>query len=197
MYIDRILSPVTTLGPGRRLVIWTKGCGKHCKGCANPELWHIGDARNRPVEEIVRIVTNIYRDAPFEGITISGGDPLEQKEEVLRLLKALTSLTEDILVYTGYTMAELEQSWSGEELAQLRESVAVVIDGPYVDALNEDGMALRGSGNQRIYYLKPQFQRAYEQYMEEGRKIQNIYMGSRLVSVGIHNRMGGLTNEEA
>lgn len=39
MYIDRFLYPVTSLGPGKRLVIWVSGCNAHCEGCANPELW--------------------------------------------------------------------------------------------------------------------------------------------------------------
>ena len=39
MYLDRILYPVTSLGPGKRLCIWVSGCNARCEGCANPELW--------------------------------------------------------------------------------------------------------------------------------------------------------------
>ena len=39
IYIDRIYAPVTTLGPGKRIALWTSGCSKRCEGCANPELW--------------------------------------------------------------------------------------------------------------------------------------------------------------
>ena len=39
MFVDRIYFPVTTLGPGERVVVWTCGCTKRCPGCANPELW--------------------------------------------------------------------------------------------------------------------------------------------------------------
>ena len=39
MEIDRILYPVESLGPGKRVVVWTIGCSKHCKNCSNKELW--------------------------------------------------------------------------------------------------------------------------------------------------------------
>ncbi len=39
MLVDRLYFPVTTLGPGERVVVWTCGCTKRCPGCANPELW--------------------------------------------------------------------------------------------------------------------------------------------------------------
>ena len=39
MYLDRILYPVTALGPGKRIAIWVSGCERHCNHCANPELW--------------------------------------------------------------------------------------------------------------------------------------------------------------
>ena len=38
MQVDRLLFPVTALGPGNRLAMWMIGCHKRCKKCANPEL---------------------------------------------------------------------------------------------------------------------------------------------------------------
>ncbi len=39
MQIDRVLFPITTLGPGNRIGIWTIGCPHKCYNCSNPELW--------------------------------------------------------------------------------------------------------------------------------------------------------------
>ncbi len=190
MFIDRILAPIESLGPGRRLVIWTKGCSKHCKGCANPELWDTSNAHCYDIKEIVKIVTNIDLELSIDGITISGGDPLEQKEELLQLTESLQRITEDIAVYTGYIWNELLDIWCSEDLERLKKSVAVLIDGPYVEELNKKKVVLRGSSNQRIIFFKNKYRSLYEEYLQQGRKIQNVYMGNQLISVGIHNQKG-------
>ncbi len=190
MYIDRILAPIETLGPGKRLVIWTKGCSKNCKGCANPELWDTSDSKVYEVKDIVKIINNIYNDILFDGITISGGDPLEQKEELLLLTESLQHITEDIAVYTGYTWDELLKIWSNKDIERLKTSIAVLIDGPYIAEQNSEDIVLRGSANQRILYFKEKYRIKYEDYLKQGRQIQNIYMGTQLVSVGIHNQKG-------
>lgn len=188
MYIDRVLNPIETLGPGKRLVIWTKGCSKHCNNCANPELWDTSTATNYDVEKIEKIIRNIYLNDSFDGVTISGGDPLEQKEDILALLKILHEMTEDIIVYTGYTFEELQKKWNENEINELKSLIAVLIDGPYVDKLNAKECVLRGSSNQRIIFFKDKYREIYENYMNEGRKIQNVFMNDKMISVGIHNR---------
>lgn len=190
MYIDRILSPIETLGPGKRLVIWTKGCSKHCKGCANPELWSVRNAKDYPVEDIVKIIHNIYRNEKFDGITISGGDPLEQMDDLLALLEALNMLTSDILVYTGYKESDLDVLFCKKQMDKFRKRIAVLIDEPYLEELNLPDAVLRGSANQNIIYYKEEYKELYERYLTNGRKIQNVYMGSRLISVGIHDKKG-------
>lgn len=190
MFIDRILFPVETLGPGNRLVIWTRGCSKHCIGCANPELWSTKNARNYSIEDIFKIIKNIYSKTPFDGITISGGDPLEQKEDLLALVEMVSDITDDILVYTGYELEELKEILSCDELEKLYSNVSVLIDGTYKEELNTPEIVLRGSSNQNIYFFKEKYKNIYSEYMKQGRLVQNIYMGERLVSIGIHNRNG-------
>ncbi|MCM1134758.1 MAG: radical SAM protein [Clostridium sp.] len=188
MYIERILSPIETLGPGKRLVIWVRGCSKHCRGCANPELWDTSNARNFSVGDIAKMIQNIYSAGPFDGVTISGGDPLEQKNELLMLLAEINRITDDVLVYTGYTYEEVCALLSKEELSALRDRLSVLIDGRYMELLNTKDTVLRGSSNQRIIYFNEKYKKKYEEYLLEGRKIQNVYLGSQLISVGIHDR---------
>lgn len=189
MYIDRILYPITTLGPGNRLVIWTKGCSKHCENCANPELWDVGSSRNVSVDEVFQIIMNIHKETPIEGVTISGGDPLEQVEDVLDLIVRIKkNIVEDILVYTGYYYKDIKNVWDKEVIDKIENNIGVLIDGPYIDEQNKDYLTLSGSENQNIIFFNQALKDKYDKYIQKGRKIQNVYMGSKLISVGIHSK---------
>lgn len=190
MYIDRILSPIETLGPGNRLVIWTRGCTKHCFRCANPELWDTKNAPNYPVDDIIKIIKNIYNNEPFDGVTISGGDPLEQIDDLIDLLEQIKLLTSDILVYTGFYLEEIEMRFDSYHVDKIKDLVTVLIDGPYIDELNSKDIVLRGSSNQNVHIFRKEYVPLYETYLNKGRKIQNVYMENRLISVGIHDRKG-------
>ena len=196
MKIDRLLFPIETLGPGKRLVIWTKGCSKHCYRCANPELWDAENAREISVKELAGIIHNIHSQTPVEGLTFTGGDPLEQAEELLELLTELKDIIPDILVYTGYTYGELQAEWPEEMLKRLEQYVSVLIDGPYIDEKN-NACPLRGSDNQELYFFDKNYEAQYREYLTRGRKIQNVFMGNSLISVGIHNRNEDREDEEA
>lgn len=191
MQIDRIIYPTTALGPGNRVVIWVVGCSKQCKKCSNKELWKKNVEKELSVEEIHGFIKSIAEQRTIDGITLTGGDPLEQDaDEVLELLQKLRSITKDILLYTGYTWEELEEVFSEEQLEVLKQTVAVLIDGRYEDELNDNKVVLRGSANQRIFFLREEERARYEPYMAEGRKIQNLHQSGKMISIGIHNKEG-------
>ena len=124
----------------------------------------------------------------MDGITITGGDPVEQPAELLKLLRYVIAFSEDILLYTGYTLDEIRALLGEEYLEKLIDHVAVLIEGRYVEELNDDRSALRGSTNQRIIYLKPQYESIYESYLFQGRKVQNVFYSGKIISVGIHKK---------
>lgn len=188
MYIERILCPIVTLGPGKRLVIWTKGCSKNCPGCISPEMAVIGSAKNFDVEQIFYIVKNIFNTEGFEGITISGGDPFEQLEELLNLVERLKSLVDDILVYTGYVWDTFKDTLDESTRNRVKDNISVLIDGPYIQEKNISDLALRGSENQKIIFFDQCKTSIYEEYMKVGRQLQNIYLDNKLLTVGIMER---------
>lgn len=189
MLIERILYPVETLGPGKRITIWTIGCSKRCPNCISPELWERRKDKNIAVPQLFDFVSKVMNDHEVDGMTISGGDPLEQADELLEFLERIYPLCPDILIYTGYTLAELQKKWSQEQLNLLMNHSAVLIDGRYINALNDNKSPLKGSTNQTIYYFNKNLQSKYEQYCRDiGRHIQNIYYGEKLLSVGIFNK---------
>lgn len=188
MYVERILCPIVTLGPGKRLVIWTKGCSKKCPGCISPEMAVIGSAENIEVQQVFHIVKNIFETEGFEGITISGGDPFEQLEEILDLVERLRELVDDILVYTGYVWESFGKTLDEGTRKRIEENISVLIDGPYIQERNVSGLALRGSDNQKMIFFDPCKVDLYDEYMKKGRLLQNLYFDDKLLTVGIMER---------
>ncbi len=189
MQLDRILFPIKSLGPGSRIAIWTIGCTKHCHKCISPELWTRNENKTMGIESIKRIISKICYNYRVDGFTITGGDPLEQFSDLLPLLEWLHNYSKDILVYTGYVYENFLKNISMTEKERFEKTVGVLIDGPYTDDLNTENCTLRGSSNQRIIFFNGLLRRQYKNYLSEKRKIQNIYCGDRLISVGIHNKV--------
>ena len=71
MQIGKILYPVTTLGVGERLGIWTQGCNRFCRGCSNPELQTFDETKDVSPQKIFDATIGWE----FDGVTISGGEP--------------------------------------------------------------------------------------------------------------------------
>lgn len=188
MYVGRIVYPVTTLGPGDRLVIWTTGCSKKCKGCMAMDLQtqHYNDYIDN--EKLIRIITDIINTHDVDGITISGGDPLEQVDDMCAILPAIKELCDDVLVYTGYSYGEVESLLNDEQLKIINDNVSVLVDGRYIDELNDSVSAMRGSTNQNIIFLQEKYRRIYLDYISNGRKIECRLAGNSVLLIGILNR---------
>ena len=240
MQTARFFSPVHTLGPGRRVGLWTQGCRKKCPECTAPELQIFRKELEIPEEILARMIMDAARRNGCSGLTISGGDPFEQPESLLKLLKLLRETFEDILVYTGYTMEEIragaaagactEAHCEGASAGACTEAhcegasagactevhcegvavgegterrcegasadagieclryIDVLIDGRYVPSLNDPSCTLRGSSNQKIWYLTPGMEEKYAGYLAAGRKVENFIHQDHVVTVGIQNR---------
>jgi anaerobic ribonucleoside-triphosphate reductase activating protein len=90
----------------------------------------------------------------IKGLTISGGDPLDQNDEVLiDLCQLVFEIKErfphkDIWLYTGYTIEQLK----GIQL-DILHYVDVLVDGPFEIDKRDTTLPFRGSSNQRIIDL--------------------------------------------
>ncbi len=188
MYVGRIIYPVTTLGPGNRLVIWTTGCSKKCKGCMATELQTQHPTDYIDNEKLIRIIADILSTHDVDGITISGGDPLEQADDICAVLPTIKMLCDDILMYTGYEYNEVKCLLNDVQLNIINDNVSVLVDGRYVDELNNSISALRGSTNQNIIFLQDKHRKRYEDYISDGRKIEYRLSGNSALLIGILNR---------
>ena len=178
MYVARILYPIEVLGPGKRVGIWFSGCPRRCKGCCNPDLWEFQLRYKTTPETVFDIIKNLSKDHHIDGFTISGGDPMYQREALHSLLSLLKDISDDIIVYTGYEIEQIEPRYL--------QYISVLIDGEYVEALNNDCL-LRGSSNQRVHILEQEKVEKYSHFFNtETNRIQNFFTSDGVVSVGIH-----------
>lgn len=182
MRIERTLPFVTTLGPGKRLVIWTNGCPRKCVGCVSERLQVINEAKEVDVDSYFLD----YDLSVYDGVTISGGDPFMQEEELYKLLTLFKKRgVKDILIYTGYLLEEIKED---KAKSKCLPYIDVLIDGPYVDSLNDDTDNIKGSSNQRIFFFNEELKDKYLAYMKSERKMEEFRYGNYLVGVGIPTR---------
>ena len=138
-------------GPGARFVVWFQGCTLGCPGCFNPTTHDATGGRAMALDELAG---ELARAAPtIEGLSLSGGEPLQQPEAARALLDAARALGLSTLAFSGYTLDEIRALPGGPDvLARLD----VLIDGRYV-AAERVATGLRGSANQRIQLLTERY----------------------------------------
>ena len=96
MRIAGIQRDSITNGVGVRDVVFFQGCGKHCKGCHNPQTWDYNGGEHRFVGEVVKELSNSTNN-----ITISGGEPFDQYTSLVELCQQFKKQGKTIWVYTG------------------------------------------------------------------------------------------------
>jgi len=144
MKIHSILACSSVNGPGRRFVVWVQGCNRRCGGCFNQGAQSFAGGVEMSRGEILEEIDT----HEVTGLTVSGGEPFEQEEDLAELLVSVKKMGLTTLVYTGYTWEEL---WD-------RKSTALkycdwLIDGQYKKNIPTH-CRWTGSGNQRVLLLQ-------------------------------------------
>ncbi|MFI6348422.1 4Fe-4S single cluster domain-containing protein [Streptomyces sp. NPDC050560] len=166
--------PLETLGPGKRFGVWFQGCSLACPGCMSRHTWDRAAGRAAEVSDVLARWRDALDDGA-QGMTVSGGEPLEQAEALAALLAGAARLRDgarrheggagagpDLLVYTGHEPGELTRG----RRAALGCADAVVV-GRFRVA-EPTRLAWRGSANQRIIPLTPLGVVRYAPYLARG-----------------------------
>ena len=118
----------TVDGPGIRYVVFAQGCPLRCIYCHNPDTWDINKhALSMSVGELMPDILKYksYFKASGGGVTLTGGDPLLQREFALALFKAckqeglhttldtagftdIDDLTKELLSYTDLVLLDIK-----------------------------------------------------------------------------------------
>ena len=154
-----VTKPDINNGLGCRVTLWISGCNRKCPHCHNSELWDytIGKDMSECFGEIAPILELPY----IQGLTLSGGDPLDQSNESLfELIQFLRQVkehfpTKDIWIYCGDEFENIIQNELARNVLMLCD---VLVDGKFIMEQRDITLPFRGSRNQRIIDLKKTFE---------------------------------------
>lgn len=171
---------VKTAGPSpdnnERTEIFFLGCkkamlGNPCKGCFNKTTWDNSKAEFS--HDPVLMAKHISENAPNKYVTIGGGEPTDQLDNLLILCKELKKYKFHIMMYTWKNLKNLITMPTGVFLdkdilsknvikyRELLNYVDIIVDGEYKseqrlwDGTKGDGLfSSVGSGNQIIWDIR-------------------------------------------
>lgn len=179
---------VKTAGPSpydnQRTELFLLGCnkamtGNPCEGCFNKSTWDVNMAQWS--HDPIKMAEHINNNAPNKYITIGGGEPTDQIDNLIILCEELKKYDFHIMMYTwrrlsrmvskpstfnigtnldGYSASDyLQNEYIGmRKIVELLKHVDIIVDGEYNqmetvwDGTREDGLLSSvGSGNQIIW----------------------------------------------
>lgn len=155
-------------GTGLRVCLWCSGCDHHCKNCQNPITWDPNDGAKFDIKAKNEIFNELSKDY-ISGITLTGGDPLHQKnlESVLDLVNEirLSYPEKTIWLYSGYTWEQImypvvtnDFNPERDKFLKMRREIVkqcdVLVDGRYDEDKRDVTYHWAGSTNQRVIEVK-------------------------------------------
>ena len=155
-------------GEGFRTVIWVSGCSIGCKGCFNPSTHnpYFGQEYTQETENyILECLSKDYID----GITITGGNPLEDYnlDTILNLINKirLSFPNKSIWLYSGFRWSEifndgvyLTKDCAGWKRREIVKQCTVMVDGRYIDSQRNPSKKWAGSDNQKVIDIRKSLQ---------------------------------------
>lgn len=116
-------------GPGSRFVIWMQGCSIRCPGCWNYSMWSFSENTLYDVEDLLKMIYE--RRESIEGVTLLGGEPLDQFSATLLIVSKIKSMGLSVMLFTGYTKEEVYT----KRFSSILQYVDILISGRYIESL--------------------------------------------------------------
>lgn len=213
---------VKTAGPSpfnnERTELFLLGCnkamsGNPCKGCFNSTTWD--NSKALWSHDPIKMAEHINNNAPHKYITIGGGEPTDQIDNLIILCRELKKYDFHIMMYTWRDLkhslrfnkinANLDENDEDlilcGKLNTLLHYVDIVVDGEYKEELRmwdgtkEDGLISSvGSANQTIWDIRDKI--GYKMGDIEGLFLREITRPDDLQYVIKHNareyKLGGI-----
>lgn len=167
MRVNRIVAETYSEGPGCRFCIWVQGCPHRCEGCFATETWDFCGGIEYGSEDIKKqfeLVIDVV-----EGITVLGGEPFSQAEELSELCRFAKDKGKNVIVFTGYTYGELVLGKIPGAI-RLLENTDILIDGKFDKKSIDYSVPLVGSSNQNVLFLTDKIPK--ERFYENKNKLE-------------------------
>jgi len=170
--IHTYIAQTRTLGPFLRFALWLQGCPLRCPSCMTPAALPESGGELMTISKLAQRILNT---PDIEGLTITGGEPFAQATALVKLIEQIRQ-TKDlgIIIYSGYTLKKLQQTLQ-PDVATLLQLIDLLIDSPYIAALN-DGGSLRGSSNQQIHLLTKRYATIINNYYGQPNRPVEIHL---------------------
>ena len=158
-------------GPGLRAVLWTQGCGHHCKGCQNPQTWDFEGGGLIPIDVVKDAIDELEGQT---GFTFSGGDPMYQPEACVEIAEYVRNKGLNIWVYTGFTYEQvLKMAEKKPIYKKFLELTDVLVDGKFINGKKDLNLLFRGSSNQRLIDVKKSLEKGQVVVLDEDEYLEN------------------------
>jgi anaerobic ribonucleoside-triphosphate reductase activating protein len=160
MLLHALIPASRANGPGIRAVVFFQGCSIGCPKCWNPST-HQFFGTEVTVDAAVQEVLRARQEHTLEGVTFSGGEPMQQADSLLRLIHSLRRQAPELSfgMFSGYAEHELAQGrywiWGDGSTEQNRrrlwQEIRACLDFAILGRFNQaqpSSLPLRTSRNQ-------------------------------------------------
>lgn len=180
--VAQLIADTEAEGPGHRFALWVQGCSLRCPGCCNPEMFAAAGGQLLDSDDLAR---RALATPGLEGVSVLGGEPFEQAAAVADLCARVRGGGLGVMVYSGYTLAELRARRDAATDALLA-ATDLLADGRYLREQPEPKRRWLGSANQQLHFFTaryspddPRFRGAntVELRLEDGRLTVNGWPG--------------------
>jgi anaerobic ribonucleoside-triphosphate reductase activating protein len=156
MQVAQVIPCTEAEGPGRRFAVWFQGCPLRCPGCCNPEFLPFHGGETTALSAMVHRLEQAQVETGIEGVSLLGGEPFAHAGAAAALAREAQHRSLTVMVYSGYTLAEIRQM-PDPATVELLDQTDVLVDGSYVRELPDTERRWVGSTNQRVHFLTDRY----------------------------------------
>lgn len=143
-------------GAGVCVSFFVQGCPIRCYGCHNPETQDFEGGLEFTNDVLNELIDALTANGIQRNLCIMGGEPLCNQNAFLTYMIVRTVKEKvphaKIYIWSGYTYATLSENIN-LKIKEVLNSADYLIDGPYIQALRDITLPMRGSSNQKIIDL--------------------------------------------